>query len=120
MTFWTALAWSYGSKLLWLIAALVIVLVGFSRMYLGVHFLVDVVGGYLIGLALVVLWALAGQSGVIASLSRGVRLFFALVARVALFPLYQSDASYQTLGFLLGFTVSDLFALELMPYDPRR
>lgn len=119
MTFWTALAWSYGSKLLWLIAALVIVLVGFSRMYLGVHFLVDVVGGYLIGLALVVLWALAGQSGVIASLSRGVRLFFALVAPVALFPLYQSDASYQTLGFLLGFTVSDLFALELMPYDPR-
>src|SRR5690606_5700254 len=40
-------------------------------------------------------------------------------APVALFPLYQADASYQTLGFLLGFTVSDLFALELMPYDPR-
>lgn len=119
MTLWASLAWSFGSKLLWIIAILLIAMIGLSRMYLGVHFLADVVGGYLIGFVLVALWALAGRIGFVAALPRGVRLFFALLVPVVLFPLYQSDASFQTLGFLLGFAVSDLFALDLMPYDPR-
>ena len=119
LTLWGYLAWSFGSRRLWNVALILIALVGFSRLYLGAHFLGDVVGGYAIGFLLVLLWGFATRTGLVSSLPRGVRLFFALLVPVALFPVYQSSASFQTLGFLLGFAASDIFALDLIPYDPR-
>ena len=47
--------WKYKTTVLFIGSAL-IVLIGLSRMYLGVHFLSDVLGGYLIGL----LWLIIG------------------------------------------------------------
>lgn len=44
---------SPGRRRLWYAAAAVLVLlIGFSRIYLGVHYLTDVVGGYALGLAI--------------------------------------------------------------------
>ena len=47
----------YRKLIVWL-AALIIILVGFSRIYLGVHFLSDVLAGFILGL----LWTLVGIS----------------------------------------------------------
>lgn len=118
-TLWGALAWSFGSTLFWVVAIVLILLIGFSRLYLGAHFLGDVLGGYAIGFALVVVAAVASRWGIVAALPRGLRLFLAIAVPVALYPVYQSGASSQLLGFLLGFAVSDIFALDLIAYDPR-
>jgi membrane-associated phospholipid phosphatase len=50
----------------WLLAgAVLVVVVGLSRMWLGVHFLTDVIGGWALGIAwsLAVAWALGGLPG---------------------------------------------------------
>ncbi len=58
---WGTTAWLFRPKWVRLICLLLIVLVPFSRIYLGVHFLADVLGGYLIGIVLfwlLYLWVL--------------------------------------------------------------
>ena len=119
VTLWGYLAWSFGSRLFWTFAVVLILLIGFSRLYLGAHFLGDVLGGYGIGLVLVAIAAAGGRWGIVAALPRGIRLVTAIALPITLYPLYQSDASVMTLGFLLGFAASDVFALDLLPYDPR-
>lgn len=49
-TFWSYLALKYRKLLLTITAITIILLVSFSRVYLGVHFFIDVVGGIIIGL----------------------------------------------------------------------
>lgn len=53
MTFWGLLALSFHKFWLYIFAAIVVLLISLSRIYLGVHFLNDVLGGLLMGIALV-------------------------------------------------------------------
>lgn len=54
---WGYLAYRLKKDWVWAIAILLIPLIGLSRLYLGVHFPQDVLGGWLIGLVVVVLFA---------------------------------------------------------------
>jgi membrane-associated phospholipid phosphatase len=49
LTFWGYTAWWLKRRWFWVLAVLVIALISFSRLYLGMHFMVDVVGGLAIG-----------------------------------------------------------------------
>ncbi len=51
MVLWGWLAWELKDKRGYLIAAVLVAGVGFSRVYLGVHYPTDVLGGFAIGLA---------------------------------------------------------------------
>ncbi len=56
---WGYLALRFRNRILWVIAVVVILGIGLSRMVLGVHFPQDVIGGWLIGIVLLVVYAWA-------------------------------------------------------------
>ena len=51
---WVYLAYQVGRRWLWITAIAIILLISFSRLYLGVHFPHDVIGGWLIGLIVLI------------------------------------------------------------------
>jgi membrane-associated phospholipid phosphatase len=53
---WGYLAGQFRRKWLWVVAVVLVVLIPLSRVYLGVHFPHDLLGGYLIGAALLALY----------------------------------------------------------------
>jgi hypothetical protein len=50
LSVWAYLAYQVGKRWLWILSIAIILLISFSRLYLGVHFPHDVLGGWLIGL----------------------------------------------------------------------
>ena len=55
VAFWGYLAWWSRTWYMWVLAVVLIVLIGLSRLYLGLHLPQDVIGGALIGAALLAL-----------------------------------------------------------------
>ena len=101
------------------VAVLLIVLIAFSRPYLGVHFPGDTLGGLAIGLLLVALFRWGFRRGLGRKLPRRLKLALALLVPLLLLPLYSEGVVYQTLGFLMGFLAGDLYASEALPYQER-
>ncbi|HEX9941999.1 MAG TPA: phosphatase PAP2 family protein [Thermoanaerobaculia bacterium] len=60
-TFWPAFALHFRRAWFWALAVLIILIVGLSRLYLGVHMPIDVLGGFALGALFA--WLAAGWSG---------------------------------------------------------
>ncbi len=62
-TFWLYAAVLAGRPWFWGVAVVLVALVSFSRLYLGVHVPIDILGGLVLGVALVLIAVAIGRSG---------------------------------------------------------
>ena len=113
LTFWGYLASNVRRGWFWLLAALLVTLISLSRIYLGVHLPVDVVGGLIIGAALVG-GALAVDRllGTLTLPSKGVLFALGLLLPLALHLFLPTPESEVLMGGLAAFATAPL----LVPY----
>jgi glycerophosphoryl diester phosphodiesterase len=106
----TAVFWGYGPRLFrhrllgWL-GLIIIALVAVSRMYLGVHWPQDILGGLVLAAAITVVALRAERSPAwarLAALSPGLQIALAFAAPLLLLLLDRSLESAKVVGFLAG------------------
>jgi membrane-associated phospholipid phosphatase len=86
---WGFLAYEVKRRWLWITAVVLVLLISFSRLYLGVHFPHDVVGGWLIGLLVLVLFVKyeEGISGWLKSKSTNYQVGLGFAVSIAFIAL---------------------------------
>lgn len=102
---WGYLAAQFRRLWLWLLAGLLIILVPLSRVYLGVHFPTDLLGGFILGAVLLFLslWLVIGIEAWFQGKGFFWQLGSALVVPSLLLILFWEKASITALATLMGF-----------------
>jgi membrane-associated phospholipid phosphatase len=116
---WGILAAEFRKRWMWVVAVLLMVLIGFSRVYLGVHFPTDVLAGWVIGVVFLVGYlvlvpraeAWLRETGLV------VRLALAVVLPLMLLLLYSSDGSAAAMGVLMGACVGIEMTHRFVPFS---
>ena len=95
--------------LIWAVAVFFILLIGYTRLYLGVHFPTDLFSGWILGGIILILWFIPGPKLEKRLISAGVRVQNILAAVIALLMngFYPKDRSLPALflGICLGYTL---------------
>ena len=117
--------WSYvASKVkkgwFWAIAIALILLIAFSRMYGGVHFPQDVIGGLLIGAIFLALWSLGEPRAIpaLASLSEPIKIGLAIAIPLIVMLAIRTDDSVSAMGAISGATVAFLLEARKLRFSP--
>lgn len=131
LMFLGALAKQFRTLWFSILAAAVIFLIGYSRLYAGLHWPIDVVGGWAIGAVLLSLFWLTRRFWSGDTLSAGPNLLAAVVIPLATLVIWRSSDSWSTptasagdswllAGAYLGFWIGSILEEELVGFDPRR
>lgn len=98
--------YGWKSSKAWAIAIPYALLIGFSRLYLGVHYVTDVLGGYCIGLA--ILYAFISSINSIDTFCKKQGRGFCIVLAILICSFYvflvPSASGYRLMGAFLGFS----------------
>ncbi len=109
--FWGFLALKLKTRLAWIGAAVLIFLISFSRLYLAVHWPIDVLGGVVIGAVLLFAYSFVAETDLLQIPLRAWVLGSVLAAAI-LYLIHPAGDGPMTAGFLLGALLG--YRLELL------
>jgi membrane-associated phospholipid phosphatase len=121
-TAWLFLAYTFRKRWLTVLGVILIVLIAFSRIYLGVHYPQDTIAGVLFGAVLMILYArlLNPLETWIARLGRGWQIGgVILIALLMALSLLSDDDALSAAGTLLGFGVGYILEERSIAFQPR-
>jgi membrane-associated phospholipid phosphatase len=110
LVFWAAaLSGPVGKRRAWLIAGAVALVLGFTRLYLGLHFPTDLLGGWFLGLVLLGAYFLGGPplERLLAEGGMRARMIGAAAVTFGMNALYPGDRRFGALfwGFSIGYNL---------------
>jgi membrane-associated phospholipid phosphatase len=116
---WGAIASYARKRWVWAVAILLMVLIGFSRIYLGVHFPTDVLGGWMLGGILLAFYLLLVPriEAWLKRMGLGVRLALVVVIPLVLVLIFPSSDSVSAMGVFLGAGVGIVLMGRWMPFS---
>jgi membrane-associated phospholipid phosphatase len=120
VTVWGYLALVVRRRWMWILSTLLMVLIPFSRIYLGVHFPTDVLGGLVLGVIWLGLFCRL-ESRLTAWLSGqtfSVQLGLATVIPTMLLLVHSSDEAVAVLGTILGLGIGIVFESRWVRFRP--
>ena len=121
VTVWGAIAVRVRKTWFWIVAIAIILLIGFSRIYLGVHFPTDVFAGWIIGAVLLVIYVAARYPLVkwLSGLNLWLQLLLAAGVTLVLLLLNHSTDALTCSGTLFGAAVGLVFARRYVSFSVR-
>jgi membrane-associated phospholipid phosphatase len=119
VTVWGAIAVRVQKTWFWVVATIIVLLIGFSRIYLGVHFPTDVFAGWIIGCILLAIYIVARSplEKWIAGLNLWQQLLLAMGVPLLLLLLGHSAEALTSSGTLFGAGVGLVFARRYVSFS---
>lgn len=108
-SFWIMLALLLRNRWFWFVSIVMIVLVGFARMYSGVHYPLDIIGGWVIGALIVLLFYNMHKTNLLLRVKKSVLVVSSIVIALVAVLVYElvagspldHEGAYQAAGLLI-------------------
>jgi undecaprenyl-diphosphatase len=119
LTLWFYLAYRFKKVWLWWLAAILFVLISFSRIYLGVHFPSDVLGGILLGLVILLLFIKFEPklTALLARQSLTLKIGLAIVGPLIVLTVHPHPDTVAAMSIFMGFSLGAIWEQEKIHYQ---